>query len=217
MLAASAIEIIGGTPLIALDRIYTGPGRIIAKAEFLLPGGSVKDRAAKAILLAAREDGRLKPGMPVVEMTSGNMGAGLAVACAALGHPLVVTMSAGNSPARAKMLEGLGAEVVLIAQVDGSPGQVTGSDVNAAAQAACAIARARDGFYVDQFNAAEGIAAHEAVVTAPDGARREKCAATARAARFVPSRTAGTRRNAAKLVGERARLGTFRAILSNCE
>ncbi|MFX7832881.1 pyridoxal-phosphate dependent enzyme, partial [Acinetobacter baumannii] len=90
MLAASAIEIIGGTPLIALDRIYTGPGRIIAKAEFLLPGGSVKDRAAKAILLAAREDGRLKPGMPVVEMTSGNMGAGLAVACAALGHPLVV-------------------------------------------------------------------------------------------------------------------------------
>jgi cysteine synthase A len=167
MLAASAIEIIGGTPLIALDRIYTGPGRIIAKAEFLLPGGSVKDRAAKAILLAAREDGRLKPGMPVVEMTSGNMGAGLAVACAALGHPLVVTMSAGNSPARAKMLEGLGAEVVLIAQVDGSPGQVTGSDVNAAAQAACAIARARDGFYVDQFNAAEGIAAHE-TTTGPE-------------------------------------------------
>src|SRR3546814_5453053 len=65
------------------------------------------------------------------------------------------------------MLEGLGAEVVLIAQVDGSPGQVTGSDVNAAAQAACAIARARDGFYVDQFNAAEGIAAHE-TTTGPE-------------------------------------------------
>src|SRR3546814_14911209 len=105
--------------------------------------------------------------MPVVEMTSGNMGAGLAVACAALGHPLVVTMSAGNSPARAKMLEGLGAEVVLIAQVDGSPGQVTGSDVNAAAQAACAIARARDGFYVDQFTAAAGVAAHE-TTTGPE-------------------------------------------------
>src|SRR3546814_1288902 len=74
MLAASAIEIIGGTPLIALDRIYTGPGRIIAKAEFLLPGGSVKDRAAKAILLAAREDGRLKPGMPVVERTRDRKG-----------------------------------------------------------------------------------------------------------------------------------------------
>src|SRR3546814_19210535 len=85
--------------------------------------------------------GRVKVGMAGVEMTSGNMGDGLAVVCAALGHPLVVTMSAGNSPARVKMLEGLGAEVVLIAQVDGSPGQVTGSDVNAAAQAACAIAR----------------------------------------------------------------------------
>src|ERR1700720_82835 len=88
------------------------------------------------VCLAARKDGRLKPGMPVVEMTSGNMGAGLAVVCAALGHPLVVTMSAGNSPARAKMLEGLGAEVVLVPQVDGCAGQVTGPDVEAATEAA---------------------------------------------------------------------------------
>ena len=94
--------------------------------------------------------------MPVVEMTSGNMGAGLAVACATLGHPLVVAMSAGNSSARARMLEGLGAEVVLVAQVDGSPGQVTGRDVEAAAEAARQIARERDGFYVDQFHATEG-------------------------------------------------------------
>ena len=101
MRATSALDLIGNTPLISLDRIHAGPGRLVAKAEFLQPGGSVKDRAAKAILLAARADGRLKPGMPVVEMTSGNMGAGLAVACAALGHPLLVTMSAGNSPARA--------------------------------------------------------------------------------------------------------------------
>ena len=122
----------------------------------------MKDRAAKAILLAARADGRLKPGMPVVEMTSGNMGAGLAVACAALGHPLLVTMSAGNSPARARMLEGLGAEVILVPQVDGAPGQVTGADVQAAADMAAALARERGGFYVDQFNAVECIAAHEA-------------------------------------------------------
>lgn len=167
MLAASAIEVIGDTPLIALDRIYGGPGRIVAKAEFLQPGGSVKDRAAKAILLAALRDGRLRPGMPVVEMTSGNMGAGLAVACAALGHPLVVTMSAGNSPARARMLEGLGAEVVLVDQVDGSPGQVTGRDIEAAAQLARTVALERHGFYVDQFNAAEGIVAHEAT-TGPE-------------------------------------------------
>ncbi|MCV6901735.1 PLP-dependent cysteine synthase family protein [Achromobacter xylosoxidans] len=161
MLATSSIELIGNTPLIALSRVHDGPGRIVAKAEFLQPGGSVKDRAAKAILLAARADGRLRPGMPVIEMTSGNMGAGLAVACAALGHPLVVTMSAGNSPARARMLEGLGAEVVLVPQVDGAPGQVTGADVEAAAHVAAELARERGGFYVDQFNAVECITAHE--------------------------------------------------------
>lgn len=161
MLLASALDLIGNTPLVALDRIFKGPGRIVAKVEFLQPGGSVKDRAAKGILLAARADGRLKSGVPVVEMTSGNMGAGLAVVCAALGHPLVVTMSVGNSPARARMMEGLGAEVVLVDQVEGSPGQVTGRDVDAAAQVARQIAQERGGFYVDQFHAKEGIAAHE--------------------------------------------------------
>nr|WP_255608001.1 cysteine synthase family protein [Methylosinus sp. Sm6] len=158
---------IGKTPLVALARAYTGPGRIVAKAEFLQPGGSVKDRAAKAILLAARADGRLRNGMTVVEMTSGNMGAGLAVVCAALGHPLIVTMSAGNSAARARMLEALGAEVVLVAQIDGEPGRVTGRDIAAAAEAARRIASERDGFYVDQFHAEEAIAAHEAT-TGPE-------------------------------------------------
>lgn len=159
-IAASALDLIGRTPLIALDRVHPGPGRILAKAEFMQPGGSVKDRAARAILRAARADGRLAPAAPVVEMSSGNMGAGLAVACATLGHPLVVTLSAGNSPQRARMLEALGAEVVLVPQVDGAPGQVTGADVAAAAEAARHTARARGGFYVDQFHAPEGVAIH---------------------------------------------------------
>ena len=157
----SALGLIGHTPLIDLSRVHDGPGRLVAKAEFMQPGGSMKDRAAKAILLAARADRRLQSGQPVVEMTSGNMGAGLAVVCAALGHPLVVTMSAGNSPARVAMLEALGAEVVLVAQVDGVPGQVTGLDVDAAAIQARRIARERNAFYVNQFNAPEGVAAHE--------------------------------------------------------
>ena len=93
-------------------------------------------------------------------MTSGNMGAGLAVVCAALGHPLVTTLSAGNSPQRARMLAALGAEVVLVPQVDGGPGQVTGADVNAAAAAARRIAADRGGFYVDQFHAPECVQAH---------------------------------------------------------
>ncbi|MGI4793371.1 MAG: PLP-dependent cysteine synthase family protein [Janthinobacterium lividum] len=160
MTLAGSLELIGSTPLIALDRIHPDPGRILAKAEFMQPGGSVKDRAARAILLAARTDGRLAPGAPVVEMTSGNMGAGLAVACAALGHPLVVTMSAGNSPQRVRMLEALGAEVVLVPQVDGAPGRVTGSDVSAAAGVARHIAAERGGFYVDQFHAPQYEQAH---------------------------------------------------------
>jgi len=163
----SALDVIGNTPLIALDRIYKGHGRILAKAEFMQPGGSVKDRAARAIILAAREDGRLRPHAPVIEMTSGNMGAGLAVACAVLDHPLLVTMSAGNSPARARMLEALGAEVILVPQVDGSPGQVTGTDVAAAADAAAKLAIERGGFYVDQFKAKEGIDAHR-LTTGPE-------------------------------------------------
>lgn len=161
MILPSASGLIGRTPLVALDRIHRGPGRIVAKAEFMQPGGSVKDRAALAIVEAARADGRLAPGQAVVEMTSGNMGAGLAVACAVLGHPLIVTLSAGNSPARAQMLEGLGAEVVLVPQVDGSPGKVTGADVAAAADHARAIARDRRAYYVDQFNAPEPVLAHE--------------------------------------------------------
>lgn len=167
MILASALDLIGETPLLALDRAHDGPGRIVAKAEFLQPGGSVKDRAARAVVLAARADGRLRPGMPVVEMTSGNMGAGLAVVCAALGHPFVATMSAGNSPARARMMEGLGAKVVLVPQVDGAPGQVTGADVAAAADAAAGIARAEGGWYVDQFNAVEAVTAHE-TTTGPE-------------------------------------------------
>src|SRR5215470_5889598 len=111
--ALSTLDLIGRTPIVELVNLWKGPGRILAKAEFLQPGGSVKDRAARAIVDAARDDGRLKPRAPVIEMTSGNMGSGLAVVCACLGHPLVVTMSDGNSPQRVRMLEALGAEVVL--------------------------------------------------------------------------------------------------------
>ena len=160
-ITASAAGLIGRTPVLELSRVWSGPARILAKAEFMQPGGSVKDRAARAIIEAARADGRLKPGAPVVEMTSGNMGAGLEVVCAALGHPLIVTMSAGNSPQRARMLESLGAEVVIVPQVAGEPGQVTGPDIAAAARVAEMIAAERKGFYVDQFHAVEGKLAHE--------------------------------------------------------
>ncbi len=157
----SALDVIGNTALVALDRLHPGPGKLLAKLEMQNPGGSVKDRAARQIVLSARERGVLAPGQAVVEMTSGNMGAGLAVVCAVMGHPLVTVMSAGNSRARVRMLEALGARVVLVPQVDGVPGEVTGSDVRAAARRARAVADEAGGYYVDQFFNPAGVAAHE--------------------------------------------------------
>src|SRR5688572_23076077 len=104
----SSLDLIGNTPLVSLDRLHPGPGRVLAKAEFLNPGGSVKDRAARRIVHDALRDGRLAPGQAVVEMTSGNMGAGLALVCNVLGHRFTAVMSAGNSPERVRMLEALG-------------------------------------------------------------------------------------------------------------
>ena len=107
MINKNALELIGNTPLMELSKIHKGPGRILVKAEFLQPGGSVKDRAAKKIIELAYKNGKLKKGQPVVEMTSGNMGAGLAIVCNILGNPLIVVMSEGNSPERAKMLKNM--------------------------------------------------------------------------------------------------------------
>ena len=76
------------------------------------PGGSVKDRAAYQIIKDAYERGDLKKGQPVVEMTSGNMGAGMAIVCKQLGNPFIAVMSEGNSVERRKVLKALGAEVI---------------------------------------------------------------------------------------------------------
>jgi cysteine synthase A len=164
----SVLDLIGDTPLIELSRIRRGGGgRVLAKCEFLNPGGSMKDRAALHIVRDAEADGRLKSGQAVVEMTSGNMGAGLAVVCGATGHPFVAVMSRGNSPARQAQMEALGAEVVLVDQVDGAPGRVTGADIAAAVERATTLTRERGGFYVDQFNNPSGVRAHEST-TGPE-------------------------------------------------
>jgi cysteine synthase A len=160
-ICASALDLIGNTPLVALRRIHAGPGEVFAKAEFLQPGGSLKDRPARWIIQEAYRTAQLTAGQPVVEMTSGNMGAGLAVVCNVLGNPFIAVMSAGNSPERAKMMRSLGAEVVLVPQVDGAPGQVTGADIEAAAERARQLARERGGYYVDQFNNPDGVRAHQ--------------------------------------------------------
>lgn len=159
--AHDVLDLIGNTPLVELKNLDTGDVRVFGKAEFLQPGGSVKDRAARAIVAGARREGSLEPGQVVVEMTSGNMGAGLALVCAVLHHPFVAVMSEGNSPERARMMKGLGAEVILVPQVDGRPGQVTGADIKAAAETARGVAEERGGYYVDQFRNPHCVRAHE--------------------------------------------------------
>jgi len=157
----SILNHIHHTPLVLLDRISVGlPGKIYAKAEHLQPGGSVKDRAAYQIVLDANENGSLKKGQTVVEMTSGNMGAGLALVCRQFGNPFVAVMSEGNSPERLKILQAFGAEIILTEQVNGLPGMVTGADIKRAVEVAKEIAIEREAFYVDQFNNPSGIKAH---------------------------------------------------------
>lgn len=150
---ASAIDAIGDTPLVALDRLSADyDGRIVAKLEFANPGFSKKDRAARCIIELAEQQGMLEPGQIVVELTSGNMGTGLAIVCAIKGYPFVAVMSRGNSIERARMMQALGAEVILVDQVRGStPGQVSGADLARVEQMAAQITQQRGAFRADQF------------------------------------------------------------------
>ncbi|CAH0729590.1 unnamed protein product, partial [Brenthis ino] len=157
---ASALDLIGNTPLVALDRLWPGPGRILVKCEFMSPSGSVKCRSSLYMLQEARESGELRPGAPVLEVTSGNQGCGLAVVCAVLGHPLTVAMSKGNSIQRAIHMEALGATCLRIPQVEGSYGSVTLADVMAAENKVLEIVEETNGFYVNQINNKMNVDAH---------------------------------------------------------
>ncbi len=161
-LLPSAVEAIGSTPLVELSRLARGRhGRLLVKLEQLNPGNSKKDRIARQIIEDAEADGSLRPGQPVVELTSGNTGTGLAIVCAVKGHPFVAVMSRGNSPERARMMRALGAEVVLVDQLPGSePGQVSGGDLELVEQAARRLTVERGAFRADQFHHQGNFRAH---------------------------------------------------------
>jgi cysteine synthase A len=158
----SAIEAIGGTPLVELSRIVRGlDGRILAKLDYLNPGFSKKDRIARQIIEDAEDDGSLRQGQTVVELTSGNTGTGLSIVCAIKGYPFVAVMSRGNSMERARMMRALGAEVVLVDQMPGSqPGQVSGDDLAPVEQEAQRIVAERRAFRADQFRLRGNFRAH---------------------------------------------------------
>jgi cysteine synthase A len=120
MLTDNILELIGNTPLLQLKG-----ERIFAKAEFLNPGGSIKDRVALAMLEAARRDGKLTEDSIIVEPSSGNTGIGLALVGRLMGYKVRIVMPEGMSVERKKLIKALGAELVLIPDEEGLAGAVS--------------------------------------------------------------------------------------------
>ena len=159
---SSIIDAIGSTPLVELNRLTAGlDGKILAKLEYLNPGFSKKDRIAKQIIEDAEEMGELNPGQTVIELTSGNTGTGLAIVCAIKGYPFVAVMSKGNSIERSRMMNALGAEIVLVdQQPDSVPGQVSGTDLELVEQKTRDLVIERSAFRADQFQLQANFKAH---------------------------------------------------------
>ncbi|MDH7479539.1 MAG: cysteine synthase A [Syntrophomonadaceae bacterium] len=118
-------ELIGGTPLLRLQKAATGAAaEVLAKLEFFNPGGSIKDRISYGMLRAAEERGELKPGAAIIEATSGNTGIGLAMVAAAGGYRMILTMPDDMSQERIRLLAAYGAEIVLTPGAEGMAGAV---------------------------------------------------------------------------------------------
>ncbi len=111
MVTGNVIDLIGDTPLVSLKE--TTGFSIYAKAEFLNPGGSIKDRVAKNMIVQAEQEGKLKPGMTIVEPTSGNTGIGLALVGVRKGYDVIIVMPENMSEERKKIIVSLGAQLVL--------------------------------------------------------------------------------------------------------
>lgn len=111
MITENILDLIGSTPIVSLEP-STGM-KIFAKAEFLNPGGSIKDRVAKNMIEQAEKKGALRKGMTIVEPTSGNTGIGLALCGVRMGYKVIIVMPENMSEERKKIIRALGAELVL--------------------------------------------------------------------------------------------------------
>jgi cysteine synthase len=111
MVIDSILDVIGNVPMVRLGHMSSG--NVCAKAEFLNPGGSIKDRVARQMITRAVEDGRLKPGMTIIESTSGNTGIGLCLVGVRMGFPVICIMPDNVSGERKRIIEALGGKVFL--------------------------------------------------------------------------------------------------------
>ncbi len=126
---ATKIEaLIGSTPLVDLSDLANGNATVLGKYEATNPGGSIKDRIAKAIVEDAEKNGRLAPGGTIIEPTSGNTGVGLAMVAAERGYKLILTMPETMSIERRKLAAAYGAEIVLTPGAQGMKGAIAKAD-----------------------------------------------------------------------------------------
>ena len=129
MRTARKIEaLIGSTPLVDLSDLTNGNATILGKYEATNPGGSIKDRIAKAIVEDAEKNSRLAPGGTIIEPTSGNTGVGLAMVAAERGYKLILTMPETMSIERRKLAAVYGAQIVLTPGADGMRGAIAKAD-----------------------------------------------------------------------------------------
>jgi cysteine synthase A len=120
MLLNSVLDAIGNTPLIRLKKMSSG--NVFAKAEFLNPGGSIKDRVAKYIIESAEKEGKLKTGMIIIEATSGNTGIGLSLVGVQKGYRVICVMPENMSEERKKIIRVFGGEIVFCSAEESLPG-----------------------------------------------------------------------------------------------
>lgn len=164
MIYDNVTQIIKDTPIVNASNTVKRlglSGNLYVKLEYLLPGGSKKDRIALNIINKAHERGVLAPSQPIVELTSGNTGIALAIVCRQTGHPFTAVMSAGNSMERVKMIKALGADVVLVPQAkDSIKGKVSGKDLSLAEEEAIRICKKTGAFMASQFDNLDNPLAH---------------------------------------------------------
>ena len=160
-LPANILERIGRTSMLALRRVTPGTGaRILLKLESENPTGSIKDRMALAMIEAAEADGRLKPGGSVVEYTGGSTGVSLSLICAVKGHPLHVVSSDAFSPEKLDHMRILGARLKIVRSESGGMTEKLTRDM---VETARGIAAETGGFWTDQLNNTDALAAYHAM------------------------------------------------------
>ncbi|MBU5361295.1 cysteine synthase A [Enterococcus raffinosus] len=149
----SILDTIGETPIVKLKNMTTDEmAQIYVKLESFNPGGSVKDRIALRMIEDAEKNGKLKPGMMIIEPTSGNTGIGLAMVGAAKGYPVTLVMPETMSVERRKLMQAYGANLVLTPGADGMKGAIAEAN---------RLAEEKDGFVPAQFDNPANPKVHE--------------------------------------------------------